>query len=70
MLKNVKLMDFGIKGKVAVITGGDSGIGYATAKLLAAEGVKIVLLDKTSEQLKDAVAEIKKIGEAIAIQAD
>jgi 3-oxoacyl-[acyl-carrier protein] reductase len=70
MLKNVKLMDFGIKGKVAVITGGDSGIGYATAKLLAAEGVKLVLLDQTSEQLKDAVAEIKKIGKAIAIQTD
>jgi len=66
----VKLMDFGIRGKVAVITGGDSGIGHATAKLLAAEGVKIALLDKTSEQLKDAVAEIKKIGEAIAVQAN
>ncbi|HTL88991.1 MAG TPA: SDR family oxidoreductase [Leptolyngbya sp.] len=63
-------MDFGIKGKVAVITGGDSGMGFATAKLLAAEGVKIALLDKTSEPLKDAVAEIKKIGEAIAVQAD
>lgn len=63
-------MDFGIKGKVAVITGGDSGIGHTTAKLLAAEGVKIALIDKTSEQLKDAVDEIKKIGEAIAVQAD
>ncbi|GAB4376870.1 MAG: SDR family oxidoreductase [Elainellaceae cyanobacterium] len=63
-------MDFGIKGKVAVITGGDSGIGQATAKLLAAEGVKIALLDKTSDKLDQAVDEIKKIGEAIAVQAD
>lgn len=63
-------MDFGIKGKVAVITGGDSGIGHATAKLLAAEGVKIALLDKTSDKLKNAVAEINKIGTAIAVQAD
>ncbi|WP_416669728.1 SDR family NAD(P)-dependent oxidoreductase [Egbenema bharatensis] len=63
-------MDFGIQGRVAVITGGDSGIGLATAKLLAAEGVKIVLIDKTSEKLQQAVDEIKKIGEAIAVQAD
>jgi 3-oxoacyl-[acyl-carrier protein] reductase len=63
-------MDFGIKGKVAVITGGDSGIGHNTAKLLAAEGVKIALLDKTTEDLHEAVEEIQKIGEAISIQAD
>jgi NAD(P)-dependent dehydrogenase (short-subunit alcohol dehydrogenase family) len=66
----INFMDFGIKGKVALITGGDSGIGQATAKLLAAEGVKIVLLDKTSQKLESAVEEIKKIGEVIAVQAD
>lgn len=63
-------MDFGIQGKVAVITGGDSGIGKATAKLLAAEGVKIALLDKTTEPLQETLAEIQKIGEAFAVQAD
>jgi NAD(P)-dependent dehydrogenase (short-subunit alcohol dehydrogenase family) len=63
-------MDFGIKGKVAVITGGDSGIGKATAKLLAAEGVKIALLDKTIEPLKETVEEINKIGEAFPVSAD
>ncbi|MDY7020644.1 MAG: SDR family oxidoreductase, partial [Cyanobacteriota bacterium] len=51
-------------------TGGDSGIGHATAKLLATEGVKIVLLDKTSEKLQQALEDIQKIGEAIAVQAD
>lgn len=63
-------MDFGIKGKVAVITGGDSGIGNTTAKLLAAEGVKIALIDKTSDTLSQAVEDINKIGEAISVQAD
>ncbi len=63
-------MDFGIKDKVAVITGGDSGMGRATAKLLAAEGVKIALIDKTNDELNTTAAEINKIGEAISVTAD
>lgn len=63
-------MEFGIKGKVALITGGDSGIGRATAKLLADEGVKIALLDKTTDQLQETVKEVRKVGEACAIKAD
>ncbi|MEM8718937.1 MAG: SDR family oxidoreductase [Cyanobacteria bacterium P01_G01_bin.39] len=63
-------MDFGIKDKVAVITGGDSGMGKATAKLLAAEGVKLALIDKTVDELKATAAEVSKIGEAIPVTAD
>lgn len=63
-------MDFNIKGKVAVITGGDSGIGRATAKLLADEGVKIALLDKSIEQLKETVEEVQTVGEAFPVKAD
>ncbi|NJL45569.1 MAG: SDR family oxidoreductase, partial [Leptolyngbyaceae cyanobacterium SM2_3_12] len=63
-------MEFGIKGKVALITGGDSGMGQATAKLLADEGVKIALLDKTSDQLEETLSKIQTIGEAFAVQAD
>ncbi|WP_035990722.1 SDR family NAD(P)-dependent oxidoreductase [Leptolyngbya sp. KIOST-1] len=63
-------MDLGISGKVAVITGGDSGIGRATAKLLASEGVKVALLDKTDDKLEAALEELKSVGEAMAIQAD
>lgn len=63
-------MELGIKGKVALITGGDSGMGRATAKLLADEGVKIALLDKTSDQLHSTLEEVKTVGEAIAVQAD
>ena len=63
-------MDFGIKDKVAVITGGDSGIGIATAKLLTAEGVKVALLDKTENNLKQAAEEVGKVGEVRGFQAD
>ncbi len=63
-------MDFNIKDKVAVITGGDSGIGIATAKLLTAEGVKVALIDKTDDKLKQAAEEVGKIGEVAGFQAD
>lgn len=63
-------MNFGIADKVAVITGGDSGIGRTTAKLLAEEGVRIALMDKTMEPLKEAVDEIKQITDVLPVQAD
>ncbi len=48
-----------LEGKVAIITGAGSGIGRASAKLFAAEGAKLVLLDKT-----DAVRETAAMVEA------
>lgn len=63
-------MDLGIKDKVAVITGGDSGIGKATAKLLAEEGAKIALLDKTADELKATASDISKISEVIPFTVD
>lgn len=52
-------MDLSIEGRTAVITGGDSGIGRETAKLLASEGVNIVLSDLTQELLEKAVEEVR-----------
>ncbi|MET1056058.1 MAG: SDR family oxidoreductase [Pedobacter sp.] len=52
-------MNLNIKGKVALITGGDSGMGLATAKILAEDGVKIILSDINEESLKEAEAELK-----------
>ncbi|MCM1982426.1 SDR family NAD(P)-dependent oxidoreductase [Lyngbya confervoides] len=63
-------MDLGVQGKVAVITGGDSGMGLATAKILAAEGAKIALIDKTQADLDQAIAEVSKIGKAMGVSAD
>lgn len=53
-------MDLKISGRTAVITGGDSGIGLATAKMLAAEGAHIVLSDKTGKELEAAAEEVRK----------
>ena len=53
-------MNLNIKGRVAVITGGDSGIGRATARLLAAEGARIVLTDLDRDKLEQAAAEVRQ----------
>lgn len=51
-------MKNGIKNKVIAITGASSGIGEATARLLAAEGAKLVLGARREEKLEALVKEI------------
>ena len=43
-------MDLGIAGKVAIVTGGASGIGAATAGLLAQEGVRVAVWDVAAKE--------------------
>ena len=57
--------------KVAVITGGASGIGLATARVLAGSGVKLVLGDIEEEPLKNALEELHAMGaSAIGVRTD
>ncbi len=54
-------MDLGIKGRTALITGGDSGLGLATAKFLVREGTHVILSDKENgERLQEAVDMVKR----------
>jgi len=59
-----------LKGKVAWITGGGSGIGLAGAKELAAAGAHVVISGRTQRTNDSALAELKKIGSAEAIQLE
>jgi len=47
-----------LDGKIAVITGGNTGIGLATAKLFVAEGAYVYITGRRQEKLDQAVAEI------------
>lgn len=51
-----------IKDKVVIITGASSGIGEATAKLLASKGAKVVLGARREQRLKQLVDEIQNAG--------
>ena len=53
-------MDLGLKGKVAVITGGSVGIGLAIAEGLAAEGVDIVIAARGVERVRGEASRIAK----------
>ncbi|MDQ0860970.1 SDR family NAD(P)-dependent oxidoreductase [Bacillus sp. V2I10] len=53
-------MDLGLKGKVALITGGSKGIGYETALHLALEGVSVAICARNEDKLQQAALQILK----------
>jgi len=60
-----------LAGKVALITGGGTGIGRGTALAFAREGAKVAVAGRRLEKLQDTVSEIKAAGgEAIAAVCD
>ena len=51
-----------LENQVAIVTGAGSGIGQATAKMLAAEGARVVVVGRRAEPLNSVVAEIAAAG--------
>ena len=60
-----------LQGKTAIITGASSGIGEATAKKLAEQGVNVVLCARRTEKLEELKDEITQSGgNALVVTAD
>lgn len=53
-------MDLGIKGRVAIVTGGGRGIGRETAREFLEAGVKVMTCSRTEDQLKQTCGELAK----------
>ncbi len=51
-----------LQGKVAVVTGGNSGVGAATALLFAKEGAKVVISARRQAQLEEVASKIREAG--------
>ena len=56
----IRIVNLGLKGRIALVTGASKGIGKAIARGLADEGVNLVLLARGVEELEQAAAEICK----------
>ena len=65
-------MDLSLRDKVAIVGGASQGIGFAIARLLAAEGAHVAMVARRRERLDDAVTQVNAQGggRAFAIGAD
>lgn len=63
-------MNLDIAGKIALVTGADSGMGKETARMLLEEGVRVAISDQPGGDLDSSVEDLKAHGEIIAVEAD
>lgn len=59
-----------LAGRRILVTGGTTGIGRATAVLLASEGAKVFVCGRDPQHLEDALARIREVGEGDGIAID
>ena len=64
-------MDLGLRDKVAVVTGGSRGLGFFSARALAAEGARIAICARGEEGLERAAGSLRAQGaDVLAVQCD
>ena len=62
-------MDLQLNGKTAVVTGSSKGLGFASAKALAAEGCRVCICARGEASLAEAAAELRKVASPDAVLA-
>ncbi len=67
MLK--KIIGTSLQGKAVIVTGGTTGIGRATAELLASEGAKVLIFGRHEKELNEALADMPE-GQVFGLTAD
>jgi NAD(P)-dependent dehydrogenase (short-subunit alcohol dehydrogenase family) len=60
-------MDLGLKDKRVLVTGSTAGIGFATARALAAEGARVTVNGRTEARVQSAIAQIREALPAAAV---
>src|SRR5690349_11365867 len=64
-------MDLGLTGRVAAITGGSDGIGFAAAARLLQEGARVAICARRADRLREAAARLRaEGGEVLEVVAD
>ena len=61
---------FDVSGKIAVVSGGSSGIGFMMAQGLLENGAKVYITARKIGQLEEAAKALSEFGECIAIPSD
>ncbi len=59
-----------LEGKVALITGGSEGMGFATAKLFLKEGAKVAFSGRSKDKGQKALKSLAKLGEVVFVRGD
>lgn len=65
-----EVMPTSLQGKSVVVTGGTTGIGRATAELLASQGASVLILGRHETELQEALADMPTEGKVYGIVAD
>jgi len=63
-------MDFQLDGKIALVSGADSGMGRETARMLLAEGARVAITDQSRQSLDEALHELEHLGQVAGFVAD